>query len=44
MSMAGARNLLARLAQVPDPHGHQGRRHPLSAMLATPLQRVAISR
>jgi hypothetical protein len=29
-----ARNLLAYLAQVPDPRGHQGRRHTLAAMLA----------
>lgn len=34
MSMACAGNLLARLAQVPDPRGRQGRHHPLSAMLA----------
>jgi hypothetical protein len=34
MSTACAGNLLARLAQVPDPRGRKGRRHPLSAMLA----------
>jgi hypothetical protein len=34
MSMACAGNLLTRLAQVPDPRGRKGRRHPLSAMLA----------
>jgi hypothetical protein len=34
MSMACGGNLLTRLAQVPDPRGRKGRRHPLSAMLA----------
>jgi len=34
MSTACAGNLLARLAQVPDPRGRKGLRHPLSAMLA----------
>ncbi len=34
MSMACGGNLLSRLAQVPDPRGRKGRRHPLSAMLA----------
>ncbi len=32
--MACAGNLLSRLAQVPDPRGGKGRRHPLSAMRA----------
>lgn len=35
MESAPSGNLLAALAQVPDPRGLQGRRHPLSAMLAT---------
>jgi len=34
MSTACAENLLARLAEVPDPRGRKGIRHPLSAMLA----------
>lgn len=34
MSTACAGDLLTRLAQVPDPRGRKGRRHPLSAMLA----------
>lgn len=34
MSTACVGNLLARLAQVPDPRGRKGIRHPLSAMLA----------
>ncbi len=34
MEPAPAGNLLAYLAQVPDPRGRQGRRHPLAAMLA----------
>ena len=35
MNAAHAGSLLARLRQVPDPRGAQGRRHSLSAMLAT---------
>lgn len=34
MTPAPAGNLLSFLAQVPDPRGRQGRRHPLAAMLA----------
>lgn len=30
-----AGNLLELLARIPDPRGHQGRRHPLAAMLTT---------
>jgi hypothetical protein len=35
LESAPSGNLLAALVQVPDPRGLQGRRHPLSAMLAT---------
>lgn len=35
MQPAPAGNLLLAMQQIPDPRGRQGRRHPLSAMLAT---------
>ena len=35
MQPALAGNLLEYLSQIPDPRGRQGRRFPLSAMLAT---------
>lgn len=44
MQPAPAGSLLAYLEQIPDPRGRQGRRHPLSAMLATVVCAVLCGR